>query len=209
MSFIPGNGNGLVSPNRLICTTSKQQSLPLPPIPAPKPKRAPEIYRPSSVVSRSSCSTTENKYETIGKSLSPYKIVGTMTSSSATTTTTTSSSLNSKQFFSNKISSKLRSSLDSASFSSSPSGDSDQGYGFGSGSPMSLATSSGGDVPTKSKGISSHYAQISPLRGEGLPPPGRMGLTPSAGSSQSSPTKSYFQVSFGGIILALCSLSVR
>ena len=107
------------SPNRCYAlqATSRQQSLPLPPIPAQKPKRSSgDIYRPSSVVSRSSCSTTENKYETIGKSLSPYKIVDNNNSRPLT------------GIFANKqAGSKLRSSLDSSSFSSaSPSGDSDQ-----------------------------------------------------------------------------------
>ena len=189
---IPGNS---MSPNRILGlqATSKQQSLPLPPIPAPKPKRASEIYRPASVVSRSSCSTTENKYETIGKSLSPYKI--------AETSPTSRQVFPNAKISSASVSKKLRSSLDSSSFSSSgsPSGDSDQGYGFGSGSsPMSLATSPAGDgSPSKSpsKVISSHYAQISPLRGEGLPPPGRMGLTPATAANPPSPVKSYFQVS--------------
>ena len=49
----------------------KHQNLPLPPI----PKKSDLIYQPSSVVSSNSCST-ENKYETIGKSLEPYKIDG-------------------------------------------------------------------------------------------------------------------------------------
>jgi len=108
------------SPNRCIAlqTTSRQQSLPLPPIPAQKPKRSSgDIYRPSSVVSRSSCSTTENKYETIGKSLSPYKIV----------VDNTNSRPHAGIFGNKQTGSKLRSSLDSSSFSSaSPSGDSDQ-----------------------------------------------------------------------------------
>ena len=47
----------------------KHQNLPLPPI----PKKSDLIYQPPSVVSSNSCST-ENKYETIGKSLEPYKI---------------------------------------------------------------------------------------------------------------------------------------
>jgi hypothetical protein len=63
---------------------------------------------------------------------------------------------------------------------------------------MSLGTTSGvaSDVSSKSKkGVSSHYAQISPLRGEGLPPPGRMGLISSTSTTNpSSLVKSYFQV---------------
>ena len=45
------------------------QSLPLPPIPPPPPPERSATYQPASL---SSCST-ENKYETIGKSISPYK----------------------------------------------------------------------------------------------------------------------------------------
>lgn len=206
LSIDPGNNlsifaaslspSSMSSANRnfALQTSSKQQSLPLPPIPAPKPKRSTEIYRPSSVVSRSSCSTTENKYETIGKSLSPYKIADSNNMSRPLTSTA---------ILSNKscASTKMRSSLDSSSFSSgSPSGDSDQGYGFASSSvsPMSLGNISG-VVETSSKSnksVSSHYAQISPLRGEGLPPPGRMGLvsTSSPNTNPNSPVKSYFQV---------------
>jgi hypothetical protein len=124
----------LLAPRRLgLQPGSKQQSLPLPPIPAPKPKPkrgggGGDLYRPSSVLSRSSCSTTENKYETIGKSLSPYKIAADAPKTAAAAGKASASA--------------LRSSLDSASFSSSgsPSADSDQGYGFASSSvsPMSL-----------------------------------------------------------------------
>ena len=197
LSIFADSSSSSFSPNRnfSLQTSSKQQSLPLPPIPAPKPKRSTEIYRPSSVVSRSSCSTTENKYETIGKSLSPYKI-----SDSNASRPPTSTILSNK----NSSSTKMRSSLDSSSFSSgSPSADSDQGYGFASSSvsPMSLGNISGVESSSKSnKCVSSHYAQISPLRGEGLPPPGRMGLVPMSSSASSSntnpnsPVKSYFQV---------------
>jgi hypothetical protein len=69
---------------------------------------------------------------------------------------------------------------------------------------MSLGNISG-VVETSSKSnksVSSHYAQISPLRGEGLPPPGRMGLvsTSSPNTNPNSPVKSYFQVFYTYIL---------
>ncbi len=54
-----------------------KQNWPLPPIPTANQNQSGGglmIYQPPSVVSNISSSTTENKYETIGKSLEPYKI---------------------------------------------------------------------------------------------------------------------------------------
>ena len=106
-------------------------------------------------------------------------------------------------------------------YSSAHGGD----YGFASsaGSPMSVATAggqtgNGSQSPSGSSGdenltscqtgnevqtgnrrqkVSSHYAQISPLRGQGLPHPSVMGIPPNTGGNNSvtgSPVKSYFQV---------------
>ena len=106
------------------------------------------------------------------------------------------------------------------SYSSAHGGD----YGFASsaGSPMSVATAggqpgNGSQSPSGSSGdenitscqtgnggqtgngrkVSSHYAQISPLRGQGLPHPSVMGIPQNTGGHNSvsgSPVKSYFQV---------------
>ena len=107
------------------------------------------------------------------------------------------------------------------SYSSAHGGD----YGFASsaGSPMSVATAggqtgNGSQSPSGSSGdenltscqagngvqtgnrrqkVSSHYAQISPLRGQGLPHPSVMGIPQNTGGNNSitrSPVKSYFQV---------------
>ena len=178
-SSIPTTGNG---------SSVYKQNLPLPPIP-----KKDLIYEPPSVISSNSCST-ENKYETIGKSLEPYKI--------------------------DENDKKTPKRLPSTGSSYSSSGSSVQAgdYGFASsGSPMSVATitghvtngsqspsSSSDDIgsrnlPSQQK-VSSHYAQISPLRGQGLPPPSMMGVQPNSGSGHnsvtSSPVKSYFQVSY-------------
>jgi hypothetical protein len=163
--------------------TYKQQNVPLPPIPN-------LIYQPPSVVSNNSCST-ENKYETIGKSLQPYKI-------------------------NNEESSKKRLPSSGSSYSSGSSGsrggggESDPCYGFSSSvSPMSVTIApNGSQSPSSSsdeavaasnranRHQSSHYAQISPLRGQGLPHPSIMGLQNNGGpnSVMGSPVKSYFQV---------------
>ena len=55
---------------------------------------------------------------------------------------------------------------------------------------------SGGQTGNGRK-VSSHYAQISPLRGQGLPHPSVMGIQNTGHNSViGSPVKSYFQVSF-------------
>lgn len=54
---------------------------------------------------------------------------------------------------------------------------------------------------TTSQAVSSHYAQISPLRPEGLPPAGRMGLNTNINNLKALPLKSYFQVDFTIYIL--------
>ena len=160
----------------------KHQNLPLPPIPKPKD----HIYQPPSVISNNSCST-ENKYETIGKSLEPFKI----------------------QEENNKKPKRLPSTGSSYSSSGSSSGSAQVGdYGFSSSvSPMSVATTTGqngsqspssssDDVTRHTSHVtSSHYAQISPLRGQGLPPPSMMGLRNTDQRSMAhSPAKSYFEV---------------
>ena len=87
--------------------------------------------------------------------------------------------------------------------SCSSASSSGQDYGFASSvSPMSVATGPNGshspssssdhEVRGQSK-MSSHYAQISPLRGQGLPHPNVMGMQNH--STNGSPVKSYFQVS--------------
>ena len=176
-----------------------KQNLPLPPIP-PKDHNNSSlmpIYQAPSVVSSNSCST-ENKYETIGKSLEPYKI---------------SPSDNSQEI--QKKPQRLPSTGSSCSSSNSSSG---HDYGFASSvSPMSVApsatngsqspSSSGDEITTERSSkltglpsVSSHYAQISPLRGQGLPHPQLMGIATSSqqhnnnnGSVNASPVKSYFQ----------------
>ena len=171
-----------------------KQNLPLPPIPKKdSSSSAMMIYQAPSVVSSNSCST-ENKYETIGKSLEPYKI---------------SSDSQEPQ----KKPKRLPSTGSSCSSAASSSG---HDYGFASSvSPMSVATgqtngsqspSSSGDEITNNERssktglpkVSSHYAQISPLRGQGLPHPHLMGITSSQqhnnnSSVNASPVKSYFQ----------------
>ena len=143
-----------------------KQNLPLPPIP-----KKDLIYQAPSVVSSNSCST-ENKYETIGKSLEPYKIKD----------------------------EKKPKRLPSTGSSCSSASSSGQDYGFASSvSPMSVATGpNGSQSPSNSSDherskMSSHYAQISPLRGQGLPHPNVMGMQNN--SANCSPVKSYFQVS--------------
>ena len=101
-------------------------------------------------------------------------------------------------------------------YSSAQGGD----YGFASSaaSPMSVATASGqtgtgSQSPSGSSGdenatsahphaatrkmVSSHYAQISPLRGQGLPHPSVMGIQNTGQNSALTgvSVKSYFQVS--------------
>lgn len=168
----------------------KHQNLPLPPIPK-KPAQQQQqdhlIYQPPSVVS-SSNSTTENKYETIGKSLEPYKIEAAVETGGGGGSSA-----------GDKKPKRLPSYSSSASSSSAQGGD----YGFSSASPMSVATATGvviGGPATGShspsaassgdenKVMSSHYAQISPLRGQ-------QGLRPSEHrhSNIASPVKSYFQ----------------
>ena len=156
-----------------------KQNLPLPPI----PKKDSTIYQAPSVVSSNSCST-ENKYETIGKSLEPYKI-------SADT-----------------AEQKKPKRLPSNSSCSSAASSSGHDYGFASSvSPMSVATGQASQSPSSSgdetnerssnkathKAVSSHYAQISPLRGQGLPHPQLMGISHNNNSVNASPVKSYFQ----------------
>ncbi len=157
----------------------KHQNVPLPPIPGGKDF----IYQPPSVVS-SSNSTTENKYETIGKTLEPYKIEA------------AASSKSSLQGGDKKAKRLPSYSSSSASTSSSAQGGD---YGFSSASPMSVATVAGlsqspaSDREEKEHKVSSHYAQISPLRGQGLPHPALMGMQ-SSNASHINGVTSYFQV---------------
>ena len=175
-----------VSPSRI-----PVQSLPLPPIP---------VYQPPSL---SSCST-ENKYETIGKSISPYKIdPGEIKKPSAVD----KSPSNQEPIQKKSKCKSLVSSLMGGSKSKISSDDSAYGFsGAQSASPMSLQTtnSSSRDSPSSSSSEnrksddveSSHYSQISPLRGCGLPPPGVLG-TSNNNSNPTTPLKhSYFQVCF-------------
>ena len=80
--------------------------------------------------------------------------------------------------------------------SQSPSGSSGDENNVTSGS-CGGQTGNGGQ-PRNGRKVSSHYAQISPLRGQGLPHPSVMGIPQNTGGHNSvtgSPVKSYFQVS--------------
>ena len=79
--------------------------------------------------------------------------------------------------------------------SQSPSSSSDHDIGGGGGG------GSAGGSPRKM--TSSHYAQISPLRGQGLPPASTMGLRNSDQRSlmAHSPAKSYFEVPYYILLL--------
>ena len=60
-----------------------------------------------------------------------------------------------------------------------------------------VQTGNGGQTGNGRQKVSSHYAQISPLRGQGLPHPSVMGIPQNTGGHNSvsgSPVKSYFQV---------------
>ena len=75
--------------------------------------------------------------------------------------------------------------------SQSPSGSS------GDENLTSCQTGNGVQTGNGRQKVSSHYAQISPLRGQGLPHPSVMGIPQNTGGHNSvtgSPVKSYFQV---------------
>ena len=173
----------------------KHQNLPLPPI--PKPAKDSQIYQPPSVISNNSCST-ENKYETIGKSLEPFKIQDDnknkpkrlpSTGSNYSSTGSSSSAQAGDYGFSSSVSPMSVATTTGQNGSQSPSSSSDDiNAGSGGGSPGNRSRQM----------TSSHYAQISPLRGQGLPPASMMGIarTPDPRSTGHSPAKSYFEVRY-------------
>ena len=91
--------------------------------------------------------------------------------------------------------------------SQSPSGSS------GDENLTSCQTGNGVQTGNGRQKVSSHYAQISPLRGQGLPHPSVMGIPQNTGGHNSvtgSPVKSYFQVIYKlflyNLLFIFCSL---
>ena len=193
----------------------QMQSLPLPPIPQNSSSNSMnglnQVYQAPSIVS-SACSTNENKYETIGKSINPYKIVPQEDTKKdeVAFTSTTSASDSSYGFIASSVSpmsiqTNKSSITSSGGGEESGSSDASRRHSPFSTAHVDTAPSQNGEVEGQhneknqqykayngfKKKESSHYAQISPLRGHGVPLLSSNGLS----SNDNSPQTSYFRVS--------------
>ena len=190
------------------------QSFPLPPIPVTtttnnRKEQQIQLYHSPSIVS-SACSTTENKYETIGKSINPYKITSDVDKKDQDVLSNTNSASDSSYGF-------IASSVSPMSIQTNKSSLTNSGIqeetGSNDASRRHSPSSSGYSARTSSqnseeeeqgnsnnkpyklhtclkKKESSHYAQISPLRGHGVP-----SLSSVGSSSNDNVNKpSYFRV---------------
>ena len=180
-----------------------KQSLPLPPLPIPSANSninvSNQVYQAPSIVS-SACSTTENKYETIGKSINPYKINSNDKTDDGTSSHTSSPSECTYGFIASSISPMSiqtnKSSLGIAGIVD------DETTSDASDTSPSTQNSEEQDLNNKkshfhkaykcfTKKDSSHYAQISPLRGQGAPTISSTGLSLQDNSNSAF---SYFRV---------------
>ena len=191
----------------------QMQSLPLPPIPITSGTNsvngANQIYQAPSIVS-SACSTNENKYETIGKSINPYKITFGDKKDDVPFSNTTSPSDSSYGFIASSMSpmsiqtNKSSVAVSVAGEETSSSNDSRRHSPFPtrqSVTPPLQNSEEEEQTDTKnylSKAYkcfrtkeSSHYAQISPLRGHGAPNSSTAASTP---HQNNHPSISYFRV---------------
>ena len=189
----------------------QMQSLPLPPIPVTSGTNslngANQVYQAPSIVS-SACSTNENKYETIGKSINPYKITLDDKKDDVVFSNTTSPSDSSYGFIASSMSPMSiqtnKSSVAVSGEETSSSNDSRRHSPFPtrqSVSPPSQNSEEDEQINTKNylykaykcfrKKESSHCAQISPLRGQGAP---MLSSIESSPHRNNLPHMSYFQV---------------
>ena len=187
-----------------------KQSLPLPPLPIPSANSnvngSNQVYQAPSIVS-SACSTTENKYETIGKSINPYKITSNDKIDDGNSSHTSTPSDCTYGFIASSISQMstqtIKSSLgmteavedvttSDASDTSPPTQDNEEENLGNSKSHFHKA------YKCFTKKDSSHYAQISPLRGQGAPSISSTGLSIQDTSNSGF---SYFRVRISTFIL--------
>lgn len=181
------------------------QSLPLPPIPIPSASSSfngsTTVYQAPSIVS-SACSTNENKYETIGKSINPYKITSDDKKVDENSSNTSSSSDCTYGFIASSTS-PMSNEKNKSGLAMSEVGEDAITSDTTDSLPRSQISEE--EDPRRKKKYfhkpykrfkkkeSSHYAQISPLRGQGAPEISSSGLSI---DGQPHVAMSYFKVRF-------------